>query len=242
MSAPENQTKMVQGELHVEGQAAVGPREQSAATQSQETKHDANSPAAITPPQAPSESNDNADGEMTAEKTNPQREDERQSQEDEQEDQDQSIQDPELVQEEMVSGFQEGKKRVKVSFTLQKAYRARHACISSDFVSPTKVYELHGQAWEDKGTGFVEGIYDEASDEALLVVTREETRDEENGAAQQEGEHGLAENEEGPVEPGGFLREGEDPFLLRSKVGKTEQYSRQQGEWWCSVFLALWSD
>lgn len=127
MSAPEDQTKMVQGELHVEGQAAVGPREQNSATQSQETKHDANSPALITPPQAPSESNENADGEMTAEKTNLQREDERQGQEDEQEDQDQSVQDPELVQEEMVSGFQEGKKRVKVSFTLQKACRARHA-------------------------------------------------------------------------------------------------------------------
>lgn len=92
-----------------------------------------------------------------------------------------------------------------------------------------KVYELHGQAWEDKGTGFVEGIYDEASDEALLVVTREENRDDEAGIEQGE-QDGATENDDGPMEPGGFLREGEDPFLLRSKVGKTEQYSRQQGE------------
>ncbi|KAJ9112184.1 hypothetical protein QFC20_002365 [Naganishia adeliensis] len=206
MSAPEDQMKVVQEYLQAEGPAVVGPREQRSETHIQETKHDGNSPTAITPIQASSEPNENADGEMTAAKTERQGEDKRQGQEDEQDEQDQSNQDPELVQEEMVSGFQEGKKRVKV-------------------------YELHGQAWEDKGTGFVEGIYDEASDEALLVVTREESRDRGNGAAQQEGEQGgLAENEEGPLEPGGFLREGEDPFLLRSKVGKTEQYSRQQDD------------
>lgn len=242
MSAPEDQMKVVQEDLQAEGPAVVEPREQRSETHIQETKHDANSPTAITPIQASSEPNENADGGMTAAKTERQGEDERQGQEDEQDEQDQSNQDPELVQEEMVSGFQEGKKRVKVSFILQMACRVTHACTSSDPDFPPKVYELHGQAWEDKGTGFVEGIYDEASDEALLVVTREESRDGENGAAQQEGEQGgLAENEEGPLEPGGFLREGEDPFLLRSKVGKTEQYSRQQGEWWYFVFLAIWS-
>lgn len=89
----------------------------------------------------------------------------------------------------------------------------------------SQVYELRGQAWEDRGTGFVEGIYDEASDEALLVVTREETATP---------EHPVQAEQPGPgeasVEPGGFFREGEDPFLLRSRVGKTDQYSRQQGE------------
>ncbi|GHJ88221.1 hypothetical protein NliqN6_4623 [Naganishia liquefaciens] len=123
---------------------------------------------------------------------------ERQRREGTQEDQDQRHEDPDLVQEEMVPAFQEGKKRVKV-------------------------YELRGQAWEDRGTGFVEGIYDEASDEALLVVTREET-----AATEQLAQDGQPQPVEEPVEPGGFFREGEDPFLLRSRVGKTEQYSRQQ--------------
>ena len=94
------------------------------------------------------------------------------------------------------------------------------------------MYELRGQAWEDRGTGFVEGIYDEASDEALLVVTREDT-----AAAEQTEQGGQPDPEEEPVGPGGFLREGEDPFLLRSRVGKTEQYSRQQGE--TSVVFSL---
>lgn len=71
----------------------------------------------------------------------------------------------------------------------------------------------------------MEGIYDEASDEALLVVTREDT-----AVAEQTEQSGQPDPEEEPVGPGGFLHEGEDPFLLRSRVGKTEQYSRQQGE------------
>lgn len=71
----------------------------------------------------------------------------------------------------------------------------------------------------------MEGIYDEASDEALLVVTREET-----AVPDQPVQGEQPGREESPVEPGGFFREGEDPFLLRSRVGKTDQYSRQQGE------------
>ncbi|KAJ9124080.1 hypothetical protein QFC22_000875 [Naganishia vaughanmartiniae] len=109
---------------------------------------------------------------------------------------DQENEDTQLVQEELVSEFQEGKKRVKV-------------------------YELRGQAWEDRGTGFVEGIYDEASDEALLVVTREDTA---NGPEQADPTV-AGENE---PEPGGFFREGEDPYLLRTRVGKADPYSRQQ--------------
>ncbi|KAJ9098807.1 hypothetical protein QFC19_006284 [Naganishia cerealis] len=118
--------------------------------------------------------------------------------------QDQENQDTELVQEELVSDLQEGKKRVKV-------------------------YELRGQAWEDRGTGFVEGIYDETSDEALLVVTREESHDDANRPERGE-VTGPGDNENEPAEPGGFFREGEDPFLLRTKVGKADPYSRQQDE------------
>ncbi|KAJ9106115.1 hypothetical protein QFC21_001257 [Naganishia friedmannii] len=115
---------------------------------------------------------------------------------------DQENQDTQLVQEELVPDFQEGKKRVKV-------------------------YELRGQAWEDRGTGFVEGIYDEASDEALLVVTREESHDP-TSEPEQGDAPGQGENETEPTEPGGFFREGEDPFLLRTRVGKADPYSRQQ--------------
>jgi hypothetical protein len=96
--------------------------------------------------------------------------------------------------------------------------------------SALQVYELRGQAWEDRGTGFVEGIYDEASDEALLVVTREESNDPANGPEQGD-VTGQGENENEAAEPGGFFREGEDPFLLRTRVGKADPYSRQQGEY-----------
>jgi hypothetical protein len=74
-------------------------------------------------------------------------------------------------------------------------------------------------------------------------VTREDARDGENRPVEPEGEQGgPTENEEGPLEPGGFLREGEDPFLLRSRVGKTESYSRQQGEPYATVSLVIRSD
>jgi protein phosphatase-4 regulatory subunit 3 len=79
------------------------------------------------------------------------------------------------------------------------------------------VYFLEDSSWEDKGTGFIEGIYDQQQDEAILLVI------EEDESAEQ------AESS-GSQAPGGFLREPENPtYLLRSRVSKGGQYSRQQG-------------
>ena len=89
-----------------------------------------------------------------------------------------------------------------------------------------QVYFLEDSSWEDKGTGFIEGIYDQQQDEAILMVI------EEDESAEQ-AESG------GSVAPGGFLREPENPtYLLRSRVSKGGQYSRQQG----MQFLMLPSD
>lgn len=84
----------------------------------------------------------------------------------------------------------------------------------------------------------MEGIYDEASDEALLVVTREDIHDATNTAEQGDAT-GQSENENELAEPGGFFREGEDPFLLRTRVGKADPYSRQQGEYKLSLSRCL---
>ncbi|KAI3486529.1 hypothetical protein L1887_49930 [Cichorium endivia] len=46
-----------------------------------------------------------------------------------------------------------------------------HQCGSARRV---KVYELKGEVWFDRGTGYCAGVYDETVDEALLVARREE--------------------------------------------------------------------
>ncbi|PWZ03147.1 DUF625-domain-containing protein, partial [Testicularia cyperi] len=46
-----------------------------------------------------------------------------------------------------------------------------HQCGSARRV---KVYELQGETWFDRGTGYCAGVYDETVDEALLVARREE--------------------------------------------------------------------
>ena len=81
----------------------------------------------------------------------------------------------------------------------------------------TKVYFLEDALWEDKGTGFIEGVYDQHQDEAILLVIEEEEVPEQSDAS--------------ATAPGGFLRESDSPnYLLRSRVSKAGQYSRQQGK------------
>jgi hypothetical protein len=134
-----------------------------------------------------------------------------------------------------------------------------------------QVYELRDQNWLDLGTGFCEGIYDEARDEALLVVIPEDppqasvpligagsatvdSSQERNKASGDatgpagdvtttvNGAQGsttatgnVSSTGEEALQPGGFLREGEDHgplvdgFLLKSRVTKSELYQRQQG-------------
>lgn len=48
---------------------------------------------------------------------------------------------------------------------------AYHQCGTARRV---KVYELSGETWEDRGTGYCAGVYDEGQDEALLVARLEE--------------------------------------------------------------------
>lgn len=74
------------------------------------------SPAAASTTDVPADPDQPISNELDEEQREEEREGlERQRRENTQEDQDQRSEDPDLVQEEMVSGFQEGKKRVKVS-------------------------------------------------------------------------------------------------------------------------------
>jgi hypothetical protein len=134
-----------------------------------------------------------------------------------------------------------------------------------------QVYELRDQNWLDLGTGFCEGIYDEARDEALLVVIPEDpppapvppigaggatvdSSQDRKASGDATGPAGdvttttvnaaqgsttatgnVSSTGEEALQPGGFLREGEDHgplidgFLLKSRVTKSELYQRQQG-------------
>lgn len=98
----------------------------------------------------------------------------------------------------------------------------------------SQVYELRQSSWHDRGTGFCEGIYDEALEEAILVVIPEDIPPGQPNADASQDENGGSSVSEPPVAPGGFLREGEegvvDPFLLRSRVGTKDMYQRQQGK------------
>ncbi|EPQ30255.1 uncharacterized protein PFL1_02371 [Pseudozyma flocculosa PF-1] len=118
-----------------------------------------------------------------------------------------------------------------------------HQCGSARRV---KVYELQGEIWHDRGTGYCAGVYDETVDEALLVARKEDKcqfldgvdiqsdlDDDEAGMADLGGE-GLGHREGGVKErPCQFVvvvsenLETED-VLLASKVVREEVYQRQQ--------------
>lgn len=99
-----------------------------------------------------------------------------------------------------------------------------------------KLYILEDQAWVDRGTGYCAGVYDEAKDEALLVVRKEELCESLGDVAD-------------AVEPTG---EGDDPpqkymlvispvlasddILLCSPVVKDDVYQRQQDT------LVVWTE
>jgi hypothetical protein len=91
------------------------PREEQTNTDSETPiEHDPSPPSAAGP-DVPGDADQAADIELDEEQREEEREGlERQRRENTQEDQYQRGEDPDLVQEEMVSGFQEGKKRVKV--------------------------------------------------------------------------------------------------------------------------------
>ncbi|TKY84972.1 hypothetical protein EX895_006052 [Sporisorium graminicola] len=132
-----------------------------------------------------------------------------------------------------------------------------HQCGSARRV---KVYELKGETWFDRGTGYCAGVYDETVDEALLVARREEKCQFLEGIdvpAEAEADPaepilGAATSEDAPTagaqkapttqpQPCQFVvvvsenLESED-ILLASKVVKEEVYQRQQDT------LVVWTE
>ncbi|SPO22530.1 related to PSY2 - subunit of protein phosphatase PP4 complex [Ustilago trichophora] len=126
-----------------------------------------------------------------------------------------------------------------------------HQCGSARRV---KVYELKGETWFDRGTGYCAGVYDETVDEALLVARREERCQFLEGIdvpaeAEVDETEPILGNGTGPEaaqkptqpQPCQFVvvvsekLESED-ILLASKVVKEEVYQRQQDT------LVVWTE
>lgn len=128
-----------------------------------------------------------------------------------------------------------------------------HQCGSARRV---KVYELKGEVWFDRGTGYCAGVYDETVDEALLVARREEkcqflegidvppdAEVDENDAVlpNVSGDDAQPKPQALQPQPCQFVvvvsenLESED-ILLASKVVKEEVYQRQQDT------LVVWTE
>lgn len=132
-----------------------------------------------------------------------------------------------------------------------------HQCGSARRV---KVYELKGETWFDRGTGYCAGVYDETVDEALLVARREEKCQflegidvpteadvDENGsilgatAGEDDAAAATQKAQATQAQPCQFVvvvsenLESED-ILLASKVVKEEVYQRQQDT------LVVWTE
>lgn len=117
MSAMDHQVKDV-AEAAKDENAGVPGREDRTMADVPETKQDKSPTMPPVTPKIPSDhevGQGDVDDGHDAEREEAREQYEQQRQDDEQDEQNQSNQDPELVQEEIVSGFQEGKKRVKVS-------------------------------------------------------------------------------------------------------------------------------
>lgn len=126
-----------------------------------------------------------------------------------------------------------------------------HQCGSARRV---KVYELKGETWFDRGTGYCAGVYDETVDEALLVARREENCQflegidvpaegdmDETEPVLSNGTSEDAAQKPSQAQPCQFVvvvsenLESED-ILLASKVVKEEVYQRQQDT------LVVWTE
>lgn len=106
---------------------------------------------------------------------------------------------------------------------------AYHQCGSGRRV---KLYELEGQAWVDRGTGYCAGVYDEAHDEALLVTRREEHCE----ALTEPAEHAAEATEPSTYMLVVSTQLDTDDYLLRSPVVKDDVYQRQQDT------LVVWTE
>lgn len=116
MSAPEVQTKVLAEDAKAETEAAGEPGNQGSEMQLQEAGHDGTSQPATTSVQPRSGLNEDTGNGMHAGRVDGVEQHGQQGQGDGQDEQNQGNHDPE-VQEEIVSSFTEGKKRVKVSFS-----------------------------------------------------------------------------------------------------------------------------
>ncbi|KAN0060642.1 Platinum sensitivity protein [Thecaphora frezii] len=110
-----------------------------------------------------------------------------------------------------------------------------HQCGSARRV---KVYELKGENWYDRGTGYCAGVYDETVDEALLVARKEDKCQfldgvdiqgdlDDDGSLDSLDGDGLKER---PCQFVVVVSENldTDDVLLASKVVREEVYQRQQ--------------
>lgn len=105
-----------------------------------------------------------------------------------------------------------------------------------------KLYMLEGEAWDDKGTGYCAGVYDEGSDDALIVV-RKEDKCESLGAVSDElpddaDVDELEGKRDAAVPYMVVVSEtlDTDDILLQSKVVKEDVYQRQQDT------LVVWTE
>ncbi|MCO5598655.1 hypothetical protein L7F22_052752 [Adiantum nelumboides] len=115
-----------------------------------------------------------------------------------------------------------------------------------------KVYELKGETWFDRGTGYCAGVYDEHNDAALLVARMEETcrrltlgsngtdeqplgrPPEQAGEDEQVGAEGREDREHYVLVVSENL--DSDDLLLKARVVKDDVYQRQQDT------LVVWTE
>lgn len=114
-----------------------------------------------------------------------------------------------------------------------------------------KVYELLNETWQDRGTGYCAGVYDEGQDEALLVARTENESLKIEGALPDPRRPKLdpQQSGEGGEEAGGEGEGGTHPYwlvvsenldqekiLLKTRVVKEDVYQKQQDT------LVVWTE
>lgn len=121
---------------------------------------------------------------------------------------------------------------------------AYHQCGTARRV---KVYELKGETWFDRGTGYCAGVYDEHEDAALLVARMEDACQKLILNASEEGSESRPQASQ-PEKAGADGSEREpyvlvvnenldsDELLLRTKVVRDDVYQRQQDT------LVVWTE
>ncbi|CAO1624116.1 unnamed protein product [Parajaminaea phylloscopi] len=127
---------------------------------------------------------------------------------------------------------------------------AYHQCGTARRV---KVYELSNETWQDRGTGYCAGVYDEGHDEALLVARMEDECLKIEGASpdprRQLGKTDPASGDEDEDEFSGPGEKGPWPYhlivsptleaeeiLLKTRVVKEDVYQKQQDT------LVVWTE